>query len=336
MNNLRLVEPMPKTLDRAAWHKPLVSIIITHHNYSLHLEDCLRSITDQTHDNWECVVVDDASSDEERDIAKQLVERMGDPRFRFLALEENVGQIPAFFAGLDATRGEFVCPLDPDDRYAETFLAEMVAAHLNPIRAVPLISCEQRLLRGDQLISGVVTGHAAARQQADADDGRPTILHTDGPEYEDAPEWRHEKLVLRYFPPTDTKWRWSSTSGMMFRRPVLKALRPHRDLGYKGDLDAWLAPGVHALGGSMFLNRPLLYRGIHGDNDWIWEDFWATSQRTKLPCRGAKVRADAMEAIIANGYELDLARAKRGKRTMAQRLRRSFAKRWRKLTGGEQ
>ena len=328
------VTRMPKPLDREKWHRPLVSIIVTHHNYSAHLEDCLRSILDQTHENWECVVVDDCSSADETFAAGRIINQIAEPRIRFLALEENVGQIPAFFAGMDATKGEFICALDPDDRYAETFLAEMVAAHLNPIRAVPLISCEQRLLRGDQLISGVVTGHAAARLQEDAADGKPTILdNVAAPEYEDPPEWRHEKAVLRYFPPTDTKWRWSSTSGMMFRRPVLKALRPHRDLGYKGDLDAWLAPGVHALGGSMFLNRPLLYRGIHGNNDWIREDFWATSQRTKLPCRGAKVRADALEAIIANGYEADLARAKRGKRTMSQRLRRSFAKRLDRLMG---
>src|SRR5690349_9391665 len=153
----KAVTALPKPLDREAWHRPLVSIIVTHHNYSAHLEDCLRSIIDQTHENWECVVVDDNSDVGHFADARGIVASIGDERFRFLALEENVGQIPAFFAGMDATKGEFICALDPDDRYAETFLAEMVAAHLNPIRAVPLISCEQRLLRGDQLISGVVT-----------------------------------------------------------------------------------------------------------------------------------------------------------------------------------
>ena len=314
MNNLRLVEPMPKTLDRAAWHKPLVSIIITHHNYSLHLEDCLRSITDQTHANWECVVVDDASSDEEHDIAKQLVERMGDERFRFLALEENVGQIPAFFAGLDQTRGEFVCPLDPDDRYAETFLAEMVAAHNNVVRHVPLISCEQMLLRGDQLISGVVTGHSF--KVVMGDDTGIRVLDD-----------------LHYFPATSEKWPWSSTSGMMFRRPALNACRPNGGITWKRQLDAWLAPGAHMLGGSMFLNKRLVYRGVHADNSWIRGDVLGMGQSARMASVGAEIRAEVRGAIIANGYELDLARAKRGKRTMAQRLRRSFAKRLDRFMG---
>jgi glycosyltransferase involved in cell wall biosynthesis len=315
MTNLKLVEPMPKTLDRDAWHKPLVSIIVTHHNYSAHLEDCLRSMLDQTHVNWECVVVDDASSDTHRAIADLLVETLREPRIRFLALDDNVGQIPAFYAGLDATSGEFVCALDPDDRYGKTFLEEMVAAHVNPIRAVPLVSCEQMLLRGNAVISGVVTGHASKLL---ADDDR--VGHCRLPD-------------LRFFPAMDTKWNWSSTSGMMFRRPALIALRPHRPLGYRGDLDAWVAPGAHMLGGSMFLNRPLIYRGIHGDNDWLREDFWSQSQRPKFEPRGAKVRADVIEAIIANGYEADLARARQGKRTLPQRLRRSMEKRWRRWLG---
>lgn len=315
MNNLRLVEPMPKTLDRAAWHKPLVSIIVTHHNYSAHLEDCVRSILDQTHENWECVVVDDASSDEEHDIAKQLVERMGDERFRFLALEENVGQIPAFFAGLDQTRGEFVCPLDPDDRYGETFLAEMVAAHNNVVRHVSLISCEQMLLlRGDQLISGVVTGHSFKAVMGD-DTGIRVLDH------------------LHYFPATNEKWPWSSTSGMMFRRPALNAVRPNGGIRWKRQLDAWLAPGAHMLGGSMFLNKRLVYRGVHADNSWIRADVLGMGQSARMASVGAEIRADVREAIIANGHEADLARAKRGKRTMAQRLGRSFAKRWARLTG---
>lgn len=312
----KAVTALPKTLDRAAWHKPLVSIIITHHNYSLHLEDCLRSITDQTHDNWECVVVDDASSDEEHDIAKQLVERMGDERFRFLALEENVGQIPAFFAGLDQTRGEFVCPLDPDDRYGETFLAEMVAAHLNRVRFVPLISCEQHLMRGSEIITGVATGHAG---KALAGDDLPGV---------------HVAPDLRWFSAAIDKWHWSSTSGMMFRRPALKAMRPRRELGYKRQIDAYLAPGAHMLGGSMFLNKPLIYRSVHENNGWLREDLFGQSQAPKLTPMGSKCRADVREAIIANGYEMDLARATRGKRTLAQRLRRSFAKRWNRWLPG--
>jgi glycosyltransferase involved in cell wall biosynthesis len=314
MTNLRLVDPMPKTLDRDAWHKPLVSIIVTHHNYSAHLEDCLRSLLDQTHGNWECVVVDDASDDTQRAIADLTVATMGEPRIRFLTLEANVGQIPAFYAGLDATKGEFVCALDPDDRYGQTFLEEMVAAHLNPIRYCPLIACDQHLLRNNQVITGVQTSHRASPMDGLA--FGPRVDH-----------------LLRWFPASLPGWHWSTTSSMMFRRPALLAMRPNKTLGYKRQIDAYLAPGAHMLGGSMFLMKALIYRGVHDDNSWQRGDVWGQSQQPKGPVMGAQCRADVIEAIIANGYEGDLARAKQGKRTAIQRWKRSLDKRWRRWTG---
>jgi len=310
--------PMPRQLDRAKWHKPLVSIIVTHHNYSDHLEDALLSLLDQTHENWECVVVDDGSDNTHRAIADLTVHTIAEARIRFHPLDENIGQIPAFFAGLEATTGEFVCALDPDDRYAANFLEEMVAAHLNPVRFVPLISCDQHLMRGGEVITGVATGHAS---KVLIDGELPGIAVTD---------------VLRFFPAMIDKWHWSSTSGMMFRRPALAAMRPRRELGYKRQIDAYLAPGAHMLGGSMFLMRPLIYRMVHANNSWLREDVWGQSQSPKLAPMGAQCRADVREAIIANGYEADLARAKQGKRNLAQRLRRSIAKRWRRLRGGTQ
>ena len=308
------VTRMPKPLDREKWHRPLVSIIVTHHNYSAHLEDCLRSILDQTHENWECVVVDDCSSADETFAAGRIINQIAEPRIRILRLTENVGQIPAFFAGMDATKGEFVCALDPDDRYAKDFLAEMVAAHNNMVRHVPLIACEQMLLRGDQVISGVVTGHTF--KVTIGDDAGIKVL-----------------AFLHYFPAVSEKWHWSSTSGMMFRRPALNAVRPKGEIKWKRQLDAWLAPGAHMLGGSMFLNKRLVYRGVHADNSWIRGDVFGMGQSARMESVGAEIRAEVREAIIANGYEADLARAKRGKRTMSQRLRRSFAKRLDRLMG---
>jgi glycosyltransferase involved in cell wall biosynthesis len=315
---LKVVPKMPKTLDRAKWHKPLVSIIVTHHNYSAHLEDALLSLLDQTHGNWECVVVDDGSDDTHRAIADLLVETLHEPRIRFLALDDNVGQIPAFFAGLAATKGEFVCPLDPDDRYAPTFLEEMLTAHLNPALICALVCCEQMLLRNDQVITGVQTGHIAKTL---SDDGLMPA--------EIAP-------TLRFFPAATPGWHWSTTSSMMFRRPVLEAMQPNKTLGYKRQIDAYIAPGAHMLGGSMFFTKPLIYRGVHEDNSWQRGDVFGHRQRPKGPLMGQQCRADVIEAIIANGYEADLARAKQGKRNLRQRLTRSIAKRWRKLTGAQQ
>ena len=49
----------------------------------------------------------------------------------------------------------------------------------------------------------------------------------------------------------------------MFRRAALNLMRPYRPLGYKIQADAYLAQGAHLLGGTLFLTKPLIYRGIH-------------------------------------------------------------------------
>jgi glycosyltransferase involved in cell wall biosynthesis len=225
-------------IDRDQWHNPLVSIVVTHFNYAEFLADAVASLLDQTYENWECVVVDDASTPEHLSAVREIIDELGSPKVRLLPLAENLGQIPAFYAGLNATKGEFVCLLDPDDRYAQTFLEEMVAAHQNPIRYGALVSCEQYLLRNNQVITGVQTAHMARIKL----DGRAPG-ETIGSD-------------LRFISAETPGWHWSTTSGMMFRRPALEAMRPHRELGYRGDADAYLAPGAHMLGGSMFLSKP--------------------------------------------------------------------------------
>jgi hypothetical protein len=73
-----------------------------------------------------------------------------------------------------------------------------------------------------------------------------------------------------------------------------------------------------------------MYRGVHSDNDWLRGDVWGMRQVPKRQVVGKARREDAIEAIIANGYESDLLRSQ-ATRTLAQRLKRSFKKRASKL-----
>ena len=79
-------------LDRNQWHRPLVSIIVTHYNYSAHLKDALLSLLDQTHDNWECVVVDDGSEQAHRSAVEAIVDDIGSAKIRALLLPEKSGR----------------------------------------------------------------------------------------------------------------------------------------------------------------------------------------------------------------------------------------------------
>lgn len=278
-------------LDRAAWHRPLISIVITHYNYSDFVGDAIRSVLDQSHDEWELVVVDDGSSPEHRVRLEAILSTISDNRVRYLPLPENVGQVPAFFAGLDASSGEFVCPLDPDDRYAQTFLEEAVAAHLGVVMC-PMLSTDQYLLTSKGLISG---GYHGLRRAGWARVGDAYVA---------------SDIATRvyYFSPHVKAWPWCTTSCLMFRRTALEFLRPHKPFPLKRALDAYLAQGCHQLGGTLFYAKPLVYRTLHENNSWVSNKLFSSFQDSKRP--EAVVRNDqtlslAIEAMIHNGAPLD-------------------------------
>jgi glycosyltransferase involved in cell wall biosynthesis len=107
--------------DRKRWeaNRPRVSIVVTHHNLSRYLEDCLASVLNQTDTSWECIVVDDASDSAERDAAIRIVAGANDfarpHQFKFEVLLENVYLAEARNHGIRMARGRYILPLDADD-----------------------------------------------------------------------------------------------------------------------------------------------------------------------------------------------------------------------------
>ena len=77
-------------LDRRRWHSPLISLIITHRNYADHVEEALLSILDQTHKNWECIIVDDASSPEHLSKLNEILARTASAKIRLIESRERV------------------------------------------------------------------------------------------------------------------------------------------------------------------------------------------------------------------------------------------------------
>jgi hypothetical protein len=101
---------------------PLVSIIITNHNYGRYLAAAIDSALAQTYRPVEVVVVDDGSSDGSRELIAQYGERV------ITRLQDRGGQGAAYNAGFEASRGEIICLLDADDTFLETKVARVVAA----------------------------------------------------------------------------------------------------------------------------------------------------------------------------------------------------------------
>jgi glycosyltransferase involved in cell wall biosynthesis len=91
-----------------------------------HLRGCLESVRDQTFGQWEAIVVDDGSTNND-DVAG-VVAAFGDERFRIVRHPVNRGLGAARNSGYRSALGEVVALLDADDRLAPRFLEETYRA----------------------------------------------------------------------------------------------------------------------------------------------------------------------------------------------------------------
>ncbi len=116
---------------------PSFSVVIPTYNRARLLPRALESVLGQTLDDFELLVVDDASTDD----TAAVVASYEDPRIRCLALEENGGVANARNAGIAAASGTFVSFLDDDDEYLPEFLERTWETLGNAPKSVGLAWC---------------------------------------------------------------------------------------------------------------------------------------------------------------------------------------------------
>ncbi|MEX0864429.1 MAG: glycosyltransferase family 2 protein [Acidimicrobiia bacterium] len=102
---------------------PRFSVIIPTYNYGRYLPTALDSVLDQSRDDVEILVVDDASTDATPEIVSRYTRHVG-----YVRLPSNVGPARAWGEGLDRVSGRYVCKLDADDWQLPGFLEAMGAA----------------------------------------------------------------------------------------------------------------------------------------------------------------------------------------------------------------
>ena len=96
-------------------NKPLVSIIIPTYNRASLIEETLNSIIDQTFQNWECLVIDDGSTDTTEEVMKKYV--CADKRIHYYSKPVDLlrGGNAARNYGFKMSRGEYIHWFDSDD-----------------------------------------------------------------------------------------------------------------------------------------------------------------------------------------------------------------------------
>lgn len=95
--------------------QPLISVIVPCYNQGALLGEALQSLLDQTYANWECIVVNDGSSDDTANKAMAWINK--DSRFKYF-YQSNGGLSAARNKGLAAISGDYIQFLDADDTIA--------------------------------------------------------------------------------------------------------------------------------------------------------------------------------------------------------------------------
>lgn len=188
---------------------PKISVICTCFNHEKYVEQSLLSVINQRYQNYELIIVDDASTDNSVQMIEKFLDR--NSRATFIQLKKNAGICSAFNSGLKASDGEFVIDLAADD-----------------------ILLPDRLLRGIESFQtldntyGVVFSDAAWING----DGEHLYFHSDKFPHHTVPEGDiYKDLIERYFICSPT---------MMFRRTVIEELNGYDESLTYEDFDFWI------------------------------------------------------------------------------------------------
>lgn len=105
--------------------EPKVSVIMPAYNAEAYLEESVKSLRNQTFQDWELLLVDDCSKDDTAKLAKEIAK--GDSRIKFIQKERNSGSADTRNKGIEMAKGEFISFLDADDLWENDFLEKMIS-----------------------------------------------------------------------------------------------------------------------------------------------------------------------------------------------------------------
>ena len=102
-----------------------ISIIIPVYNVEPYIEKCLESVLDQTYKEFECILVNDGSTDK----SGQICDRFAaiDSRIRIIH-KKNGGLVSARKTGLKEASGQFIGCVDPDDWIEKDYFENLIKA----------------------------------------------------------------------------------------------------------------------------------------------------------------------------------------------------------------
>jgi glycosyltransferase involved in cell wall biosynthesis len=103
---------------------PVVSIVLPVYNAKSFIHQSIQSVFAQTIRDWECIIVDDASTDG----SYEYLQRICDPRVTVVRNERNMKHPETVNRGNDLARGKYIARMDADDIMSPERMAKQVLA----------------------------------------------------------------------------------------------------------------------------------------------------------------------------------------------------------------
>jgi len=119
---------------------PLVSVCIAVFNCERYIGQAIRSALNQTFNDFEVLVVDNASTDN----TVGVVESIGDPRIRLIRNPTNIGPCLNWNRSIEEARGTFIKMLGADDLLYPTCLERQIVAFHGPLGESMALACFPR------------------------------------------------------------------------------------------------------------------------------------------------------------------------------------------------
>ncbi len=123
------------------------SILIAHYNNARYFKQCFDSLVAQTYTNWEVIILDDGSKEDEKNIVKNIIS--DDTRFKYFENLNNRGVGYTKEKLIELASGEILGYVDPDDSLLPTAIEKSISVFNKDKKAVltysRFMACDQDL-----------------------------------------------------------------------------------------------------------------------------------------------------------------------------------------------
>ncbi len=130
---------------------PAVSVIIPNYNNAQFLSERINSVLSQTHQDFECIILDDFSTDNSREIIESYAAK--DKRIRYYISDFNSGSpFIQWNKGVAMAKNELVWIAESDDSASPEFLEKLLDLHKHP--GIALAYCQSNRMNEVSLVKG--------------------------------------------------------------------------------------------------------------------------------------------------------------------------------------